>query len=199
MGPIEIVISKIKAIGDAIRDRTGETAPMTLDEMAEAIEYMPGDGGPMQTFILVDEDGHEMQAFLTDEEVELNATPNDIRVGMTAVTDAGVTVGEKEIPTYVTVEGRRTVKTERPLTINMYSDACDYDKLFVVVCSYNTTVDDSVLSTMVVIDGVLYEVGSMTPVSNVTVDTVNQTIDLGVINDTDNSVVIRYVSVKENN
>jgi hypothetical protein len=193
------LIDKIKAIADAIRAKTGTTAPLTLDEMAESIEYLEGDGGPMQTLILVDEDGHEMQAFLTDEEVELNATPNDIRIGMTAVTDAGVTVGEKEIPTYVTVEGRRTIKTGEPLTISMYSDACIYDKLFVVVCKYNTNVDDSVMTTMVVIDSKTYEVGSATPISNVTVDTEKQMIDLGVVNNTDESLVIRYSSIKENN
>lgn len=192
------LIDKIKAIADAIRNKTGDTAPMTLDEMAESIEYLEGDGGPMQTLILVDEDGHEMQAFLTDEEVELNATPNDIRIGMTAVTDAGVTVGEKEIPTYRTTEGTKTIKPGGRLTITMYSDACYYTRLLVVVCDYNTAVNNSVSSVMTVIDDKLYAVGSTTPLANVTVDSEKQSIDLGITNDGDKNLVIRYASIKEN-
>lgn len=193
-----VLIDKIKAIADAIRAKTGDTAPMTLDEMAESIEYLEGDGGPMQTFILVDEDGHEMQAFLTEEEVELNATPNDIRVGMTAVTDAGVTVGEKEIPTYTTAEGRQSVEPGKPLKINMYSDDCHYDKLLVIVCEYNTSLDDSVSATMIVANDAVYEVGSTVPLAEVTVDAENQSIDLGLTNDSEKTLIIRYVSVKEN-
>jgi hypothetical protein len=192
------LIDKIKAIADAIRNKTGETAPMTLDEMAESIEYLEGDGGPMQTFILVDEDGHEMQAFLTEEEVELNATPNDIRIGMTAVTDAGVTVGEKEIPTYTTTEGTKTIEPGGRLTITMYSDACYYTRLLVVVCDYNTAVNNSVSSVMTVIDDKLYAAGSTTPLANVTVDSEKQSIDLGITNDGDKNLVIRYASIKEN-
>lgn len=192
------LIEKIKAIADAIRDRTGETAPMTLDEMAESIENMTGDGGPMQTFILVDEDGHEMQAFLTEEEVELNATPNDIRIGMTAVTDTGVTVGEKEIPGYRTAEGKKIVKSGKALEINMYSDECEYDKLLVLVCEYNTTLSNSVSTTMVVIDNAIYETGSTVPLAEVTVDLESQSINLGLANNTGKNLVIRYMSIKEN-
>lgn len=192
------LIDKIKAIADAIRNKTGDTAPMTLDEMAESIEYLEGDGGPMQTFILVDEDGHEMQAFLTEEEVELNATPNDIRIGMTAVTDAGVTVGEKEIPGYITAEGKQAVKPGKPIKINMYSDDCYYNKLLVIVCEYNTSLKDSVSAVMVVVDNAIYEVGSSVPLAEVTVDSENQAINLGVVNNSEKNLVVRYMSIKEN-
>lgn len=45
------------------------------------------------TFILVDEQGNELAAVLTEEKVDLTATANDIRSGQTAVTDDGVTIG----------------------------------------------------------------------------------------------------------
>jgi hypothetical protein len=192
------LIDKIKAIADAIRNKTGETAPMTLDEMAESIEYLEGDGGPLQTFILVDEDGHEMQAFLTDEEVELNATPNDIRVGMTAVTDAGVTVGEKEIPGYITTEGKRVVMNGSPLTIPMYSDKCNYNKLMVMICEFDTSISNSILTIMVAIDDYVYEIGSSASLSKIVVNTEQQSIDLGLINESGKTLLIRYMSIKEN-
>jgi hypothetical protein len=192
------LVNSIKAIADAIREKTGDTAPMTLDEMAESIEYLEGDGGPIQTFILIDEDGHEMQAFLTEEEVVLDATPNDIRIGMTAVTDTGVTVGEKEIPGYITTQGKRGIKPGSRLEIPMYSDKYQYNKLLVVICDYNTNLTNSVSATMIVVDDFVYKVGSTIPVSNVIRKTENQSIDLGIINDKDDMLVIRYVTIKEN-
>lgn len=198
MGPIEIVIDKIKAIADAIRAKTGTTAPLTLDEMAESIEYLEGDGTIPQTFILVDEDGYEIPAVLTEEEVELTATANDIRLGTTAVTDTGVTTGEKEIPGYITTEGKRTIKAGQQLEIAMYSDDCNYSKLLVIVCEYNTSIIQSVSAVMVVIDSKLYAVGSTVPLADVSVDLQKQSINLGLTNNLDKSVVLRYTSIKEN-
>ena len=39
------LISKLQAIANAIRERTGSTAPMTLDEMTESILTISGDSG----------------------------------------------------------------------------------------------------------------------------------------------------------
>lgn len=192
------LIDKIKAIADAIRNKTGTNDPMTLDEMAESIEYLDGDGGPMQTFFLVDENGHEMQAFLTEEEVELNATPNDIRIGMTAVTDTGVTVGEKEIPGYITTQGKREVKAGQALEIPMYSDKYLYNKLLVIICNYNTSLVNSVEAVMTVMDDTVYAVGSITPLSSVTMNSEKQSIDLGLVNTSDKTMVMHYVTIKEN-
>lgn len=197
MGPIEIVASKIKSIADAIRDRTGETAPMTLDEMAEAIEYMPGDGGPMETLILVDENGYEMQAFLTEEEVELNATPNDIRIGMTAVTDAGVTVGEKEIPPYYASAGWILVPNGSPFDIPFADELYDFTRLQAIICVWGGSVANSVVAEKVVIDENLYAVTSSTVLSAVTKDDENKKIKFGITNTTGNICLIRYFTFKE--
>lgn len=190
------LIDKIKAIADAIRDRTGETAPMTLDEMAESIENMTGDGGPMRTFILVDEDGHEMQAFLTEEEVELNATPNDIRIGMTAVTDAGVTVGEMEIPAYHTSEGYVLVPSGSDVKIPPTKN-CDYTKLQALICAFNTSPSNSVATEKVCINNSVYLVNSTDAIAEVTVDTTAKIIDLGVINDSGKPQFLRFFMYKE--
>lgn len=196
MGPIEIVASKIKAIADAIRDKTGTTAPLTLDEMAESIVFLEGDGGPLQTFILVDEDGHEMECFLTEEEVELTATPNDIRIGTTAVTDTGVTVGEKEIPAYHTEEGYVVVTPGSVVQIKGVED-CDYTKLLAMVCSYNSTVANSVSTEKVCINRTVYLVNSTETVSTVTTDIANKTINFGVTNNSGKPQILRYILYKE--
>lgn len=51
------------------------------------------DGEEDNAFILVDENGNELAAVMTEEIVDLTAEPTDIRAGKTAVTDDGVVVG----------------------------------------------------------------------------------------------------------
>ena len=47
----------------------------------------------VMTYMLVDSAGNEIPAILVDEKVVFTATANDIRYGMTAATEDGVTVG----------------------------------------------------------------------------------------------------------
>jgi hypothetical protein len=193
-----VIIEKLKAIADAIRVRTGGTEPLTLDEMVEAIESMEVSDDVINTYILVDENGNEVPAVLVDEPVTLTANATtDIRKGMTAVTDEGLVTGEKEIPGYITTQGKIGVKPTKPLRIRLFSDICQYTKLMVTVCDYNTSLNDSVSATLVVLGDYLYNVGSSTPIANVTVDAENHSIDLGLINDRDSTIVVHYMTIKE--
>jgi len=197
MAPIEIVIAKIKAIADAIRDKTGTTAPLTLDEMAESIEYLESDGALAQTYILVDEDGYEIPAVLTEEEVELTATPNDIRIGTTAVTDTGVTVGEKEIPGYRTVEGARKIAADSEFVLKIRDGLYAYTRLQALFCLFNTTLGDSVATDKVAIDNSVYKVESAVAVADITVDDATESVMFNIKNDTDGAYVLRYFILKE--
>lgn len=192
------LIDKIKAIADAIRDKTGTEGKMTLDEMAEAIEYMdPGSGGALpSTFILVDEDGYEIPAVLTEEEVELTATANDIRKGTTAVTEDGVITGEKDIPVYHTSEGYVVIPQGSAVKIPPTKN-CEYTKLQALICLFNSTPTNSVSTEKVCINDSVYPVNSTTALSKVTVDTDNKTIDLGVINDSGKIQILRFIMYKE--
>lgn len=69
-----------------------------INECFPALLRHSGTGGGIieiapDTIILIDEDGNEVAAHLTDSEVELTATANDIRLGTTAITNDGVTHG----------------------------------------------------------------------------------------------------------
>lgn len=192
------LIDKIKAIADAIRDRTGETGPLTLDEMAESIEYLEGDGSPMQTLILVDEDGYEMTATLMEEEVQLTATPNDIRIGTTAVTDTGVTTGEKEIPSYNTEEGYKLVPAGSSFSLSLpLLDMYDFTKLQIIICAFSGSVSGSVAADRVVINDGVYVVNSSEPISTVTKNDSNKTIELGITNSGSAIYLMRYITYKE--
>lgn len=148
-----------------------------------------------QTYILVDEDGNEIPAVLVDERVELTATPNDIRLGVTAVTDDGVVTGEKEIPSYNTYEGYRAVpaKSQVALPHTHY----DYTKLQAVFCKFNTSPADSVATDKVAINNCVYNVNSTAPVSSIIRDTDRKLVDFGFNNDSSTPCIIRYFMYKE--
>lgn len=150
-----------------------------------------------QTFILVDEDGNEIPAVFVDEEVEITATTNDIRLGTTAITGDGVVVGEKDIPAYTTTEGTSLVLPGRMLQIKLYSDVCEYTKLQAIVCAWNTNMHNSVFAEHVVIDDKLYDVHSTEVKSVVSVDGNSQSINFGIINNSNNRLLIRYITYKE--
>lgn len=70
---------------------------MFISEAKPALQRHSGSGGTVEvipdTLILVDENGVEVVAVMTDEEVDLTATANDIRLGVVAVTDEGIVTG----------------------------------------------------------------------------------------------------------
>lgn len=187
-------IQKLTAIASALRSKTGDTAKLSLDDMVSVIYTLEEES---QTYILIDEDGNQIPAVLADEQVVLTAGPNDIRVGTTAVTGNGVVEGTKEIPAYQTEQGRWLVKPGQTLDIPLYSDQCEYTGLNVIVCKYANSVADSVSATMVVIDDKVYEVNSTVAIAKVTVDRMSETIKLGIVNDRDESLLLRYMTYKE--
>ena len=182
------------SIADGMGNR--EEVDVIKAQIAAYIEREGYEKAPA-TYILVDEAGTEVPAVLVDEPVELTATPNDIRIGTTAVTADGVIAGEKEIPAYHTQQGVRVVRPGQALDIPMYSDQCQYTKLQVLICAFNTIVDDSVAVKMVAINDKLYVSGSTEVLAEVSVDVDNQSIKLGLTNDSEAPLVIRYMTIKE--
>lgn len=156
-----------------------------------------GGVGLERTYILVDDKGNEYPATFVDNETDFDATPNDIRLGKTAATNVGVTVGEKDIPGYRTVQGRRPIKNGDRMSIPLYSDMCQYTKLQVIICDYNNSVKDSFAAVLVVIEDKVYEVGSHNSIATVTVDMESQSIDIGIDNDRETTLVLRYMIIKE--
>lgn len=190
------LIEKLKAIGDAIRGRTGTTGELTLDEMVEMIDAMEvGTGDDVSTYILVDENGVEYPAVLVDEEVTLTATTNDIRIGTTAVTEEGVVTGEKEIPSYNTTEGFKGIPNGSAFVLPLPD--YDYTKLQAIICLFNTDMSDSVAAEKVVIYDNVYPVQSTVSESKIVIDSTNKRIDFGITNTSGKMCLIRYFTYKE--
>lgn len=193
---LKAFIEKLKAIGDAIRDRTGTTDEMTLDEMAEAIKSMEIADDGTNAYILVDENGYEVPAVLVDEPVMLTANATtDIRKGMTAVTDEGVVTGEKEIPAYYTTEGFKVIPNGSKFILPL--EDCNYTKLQAIICLFNTSIRNSVAAEKVAIYDNVYPVQSVESESQLVVDAENNGVDFGITNTSGKTCLIRYFTYKE--
>ena len=193
-----VIIEKLKSIADAIRARTGGTEPLTLDEMAEAIESMEVADDGTNTYILVDENGNEIPAVLVDEPVMLTANAaTDIRKGMTAVTDEGVVTGEKEIPAYYVTEGSRLIPAGSSFYVTIRNGRYAYTKLQALFCKFGSSMSTSVHTDRVAIGSSVYSVNSTDVLANVTVNPDTEAIVFGVTNDSDTPYVIRYFTYTE--
>lgn len=180
-------------MAQTIRSVTGDNSKYTPEEMIEKVTNIMD----AALYLLVDDQGNEVPAVFVENETMFTATANDIRLGKVAASQNGVVTGKKEIPNYRAEEGYVTIKSGNAINIPLFSDMCEYTKLQSIVCGYNTTAQNSVSAEKVVINDKVYPVGSITALSNVTVDSNTQTIKLGLTNNSGSQIVVRYMIIKE--
>lgn len=183
----------LSGIANNIRAARGTTEKIPF---ADLVELSEGLEAPTQTYILVDAEGNEIPAVLVDEPVTLTATANDIRKGLVAVTSDGVVTGLKTIPPHYTTEGYKIIPSGSEIAITDL-DTFEYTKLIAIVCGWNTTLNNSVSAEKVSINDNVYSVGSTESLSNVTIDSNTKSIKLGITNDKNSFVVLRYMTYKE--
>lgn len=170
-----------------------------VKELQGKINAVPGGvygSSDSMTYILVTENGQEIPAVVVEEETVFTATANDIRAGTVAATAEGVTEGTREIPPYNTSEGYKVITAGSAVAItNLYN--CEYTKLQVLICAFNSSIDNSVATEKVSIDGKVYAVGDTTVLATVTVDAENKKINLGITNEGSTPLIVRYFTYKE--
>lgn len=147
-------------------------------------------------YLLVTEDGEEFVQLNGQEEVDLTATANDIRLGTTAVTEKGVTTGEKFIPAYHTSQGTKLIRANSMFILSFDDMTYDYTQLQAMTAPFNTSLSNSVAIDRVVINDSVYNTGSTEVISTVTKDDENKSINLGITNG-DSPYVIRYFTYRE--
>lgn len=153
--------------------------------------------GRERTYILVDEDGNEFPAVVSDMEVVFDAGENDIRAGKVAASANGVVTGSKIIPSYNTVEGYALITNGSQFTIPVSTELYDFTKLQCIICPFVTSVAASVAAEKVVIGEQVYNTNSSTSLSSVSRDADNQAINLGITNDSGSLYLLRYFAYKE--
>lgn len=183
--------STLKRIADTIRKINGTSKTYTPLDMDSEIENIMD----AASYILVDEEGNELLATYVGADTTLTATENDIRKGAVAVTNDGLITGTKEIPAYHTTEGFKAIPNGSTLIFSIPD--YDYTKLQAIICLFNTTLDNSVAATKVVINDSVFPVGSASAESNVTIDNDKKSIDFGITNATGKPLLIRYFTYKE--
>lgn len=158
---------------------------------------MGGCYSPMgKTFILQDENGNEITGVVVDQEQIFTATDNDVRKGMIYASDAGVSTGTKDIPAYHTSEGYKVIAAGKPVKITGLNNY-EYTKLQAMICSFNSSASNSVAVEKVSLNNNIYAPGDTTVLATVTVDTDNETIDFGIVNEGTTPLIVRYFMYKE--
>lgn len=182
----------LDSLGDSIRSVTGSSKKFTPAEMIDEVRSILD----AATFVLVDKDGNEYPAVYVDSDVVFTATANDIRKGCTAVTAEGVIEGTKEIPSYNTSEGYKLIPSGETMKITGVTNY-EYTKLQALVCAFNSSISESVVTEKVCIDDKVYRVNSSELIAMVTIESENKAISLGITNDSGSPVLIRYFMYKE--
>ena len=183
----------LDGLADAIRSVTGATVKYTPTEMIEEVRNILN----AATFVLVDADGNEYTAAYLDSDYICTAKEDDIRIGTTAITANGFVTGTKEIPNYIAEKGHVIVPPGQPVNIPVSASMCDYTLLQALICDYNTSVNDSVVTDKIVINNTVYSARSNIALSNVDVDVEQHLIKLGLTNDKETPIVVRYVLIKD--
>lgn len=183
----------LEDIADSIRTVTGFTRRMTPKEMVEEIKNILN----ATTFILVDKDGNEYPAIYVESDAVFTATENDIRKGYTAATGEGIITGTKEIPAYHTSEGYGIIQSGKAFSIPFSDDKYDFTKLQAIICPWIGSFGQSVAAEKVVLDENVYAVNSNESIAVISRNDETRSIDLGIVNDSENVYLIRYFTYKE--
>ena len=143
--------------------------------------------------------GQEIQAVLVDSETIFTAEPNDVREGKTFASDIGMGVGTKVIPACHTVSGLKVIPANSQITITVPSelDIYDYTQLQSIICSFNSSLNNSVSAEKITIGNDVYNVRSTESIATIIKNHSTKTIDLGIVNDSGAVLVIRYFMYKE--
>ena len=160
---------------------------------------MVGGGAPLKTLILQDEEGNEMTGIVVGQEVIFTANAaTDIRDGKVAATDEGVVTGAAIIPNYETSTGVKIIKAGAAFKFSLtLHDMYDYTKLQCLICSYNSSINNSVATDRVVIDNNVYGTNSTVVLATVTKNADDKSINLNIANTSENMYTIRYFTYKE--
>lgn len=156
-----------------------------------------GGSAPLKTLILTDENGNEVVGVVTESVQMFDATPADVRINKTFVSDNGIESGENTI-TYRTEQSSWLILPGEQFSIPLehYDQYC-YTKFQCIISQYNTRINDSVYTDKISFGDKVYAVNSLESLSSVTKNTNTKSIDLNIINNTDNMYFIHYFTYKQ--
>lgn len=167
--------------------------------MSKIVGEMAGCYSPFgKTIILKDKEGNELvTGVVTEQEKRFDAKVTDVRINKKFVNDEGALTGENTI-TYRTYQSSRLVLPAENYTIQLnHFDQYDYTKLQCIIAKFNTSLEDSTAADKVVIGDNVYAVNSTDVLSVATKNADTKSIDLNIVNDTEDMYLIHFFTYKE--
>lgn len=157
-----------------------------------------GAAAPLKTVILEDENGNQFTGVCVESVQIFDATDNDVREGKTYVSDNGASTGHKHIPAYETTQESWLFLPGETFSITLdYRNRYDYTVLQGFIAKFNTSFFDSVETDKIIFNNSVYAVNSTNEISNITKNFDTKSIDLNIINDTDDIYIIHYFTYRE--
>ena len=191
---LQILVDQKQAIKESLENQ-GKEPTEKISTYAGLIAELEN---PDQVTYCVTVDG-ENKTYATlygEERAELTATPNDIRTGTVAITDDGLTTGEKDIPAYHTTKGTVAIRPNDEFSITTLKDKYDYTELFCLIAPYNKNLLNSVAVDKTVLNNAVYPVSSTQKLADVVKDATNKAIKLGITNGS-TPYVIHFMTYRE--
>lgn len=142
--------------------------------------------------VTVDGENKAYAQLYGEQKVELTATANDVRIGTSVISSEGYMEGEKEIPAYYSSYGKKSISAGGVAVIPYQAG---YKNLMVSIAPYNSSVSASTAIKYVSVENSMYAVDSTTKLSDISVDTENEQINLGITVDV--MSILRYIVVRE--
>lgn len=158
----------------------------------------PSGGFGMPKMIeIVDGAGNTLIGTVTDSEIDLDATREDVKIGKTFAANDGIQEGT-DTKTYRTIQSSRLILPGLDFSIPLSEyEMYNYTKFQCIIAKFNTSFDNSVETNKVVINNNVYQINSTEVLSQITKNDNTKSIDLNIINNTEDSYVIHYSTYKE--
>lgn len=166
--------------------------------MSKIVGKMAGCYSPMgKTFIIADENGNELTGVVTEEKKVFTAGLDDIRSGKIAANAEGIVIGMKDIPAYETTQSSYYVFSGENYSIPLEDgDKYDYTKIQGLIAKYDSDPVKRTAVDKVIIGDNVYAVNSTEILSTITKNTKTKSIDLNMINNTSDTYIIYYFTIK---
>lgn len=156
-----------------------------------------GGTAPIKTLTIVDENNNEYVGVVTGSEVIFDATPADVKINKTFVSNEGILVGKNTI-TYRTTTGYKLIQSGEAFTIPLADyNQYDYTKFQAIIVPYNTNFSNSVAAEKIVLNDCIYAVGSTDKIADVVKNDDTKSIDFNIINDSNKNYMVYYFTYHE--
>lgn len=152
-----------------------------------------GGSAPLKTLILTDKNGNEVVGVVTESVQIFDATPADVRINKTFVSDNGIETGENTI-TYRTTVGYKIVAPGSVFSVSLprYNEY-NYTSFQCLMCVADlANINNSVCTTMISINNGVYEVNSTIKLADVSKNAETKSVDLNVTNNSESYYLIYF-------